>query len=197
MIKQAFLVLSFFLAAPVAALAQDAPSSAEPNILDKAINAPSVNSWSTYGERQRSGVIRSQGVLGERAFRVRVGRGENPWSVGAKASITGQINQGNVILLAYWARVEEPPEGEQTGVISSARVELAASPYTEVFSAPARVTSEWKMYYASGVANRAFAPGEASVSLHLAGARQVIDLGPVFVLNFGADYNVTRLPRNE
>ena len=102
-----------------------------------------------------------------------------------------------MLLLAFWARAEEPPEGEQTGIISSAGLQLAASPYTALFNAPARPTSEWKLYYASGVADRAYAPAEAGVALHLAAARQVIELGPVFVLNFGPDYDVRRLPRNE
>jgi hypothetical protein len=195
MMRRILVALCLFLAPPT--LAQEAQPASSENILDKAINSPVVDSWSAYGERQRASAIRSSGVLGERAFRVRVGRVADPWSVGAKAPITGQINQGDVLLLAYWARVEEPPEGEATGIISSARVELAVSPYTELFSAPARVTGEWKMYYASGVASRAYAPGEATVTLHLAGARQVIDLGPVFVLNFGSTYDAARLPRNE
>jgi hypothetical protein len=196
-IWQAFALISALVVLGAGgALAQDSQSSSD-DILQRAINAPSADSWSAYG-RQRSSVIRSQGVVGERAFRVRVSQaGANAWEVGAKAAITGQINQGDVILLAYWARVEAPPDGEDTGVISSARLELVAAPYTVEFEAPARPTREWKMYYASGVASRAFSPGEAGVTLHLAGARQTIELGPVFVLNFGPNYNVARLPRNE
>jgi hypothetical protein len=197
MIKQVLLALCLACAAPAMAFGQEAQSPAEPSILDKAINSPAVDSWSIYGERQRNSIIRSPGVVGERAVRVRVGRGENAWSVGANAAITGPINAGDVLLLAFWARTEELPEGQQTGVISSAGVQLSASPYTAVFHAPAHPTNEWKMYYASGVADRAFAPGEAGVALHLAAARQVIELGPVFVLNFGPNHDVSKLPRNE
>jgi hypothetical protein len=196
MIKQVILALCIACAPPAAALAQEAQSSGEPSILDKAINTPSVDTWSVYGQRQRSSVVRSAGVVDGRALRVRVAQGDNPWSIGVNAPIAGQINQGDVLMLAYWARVQEPPEGEETGVISSARVQLAADPYTEVFSAPStRITAEWKLYCTAGVANRAFAPNEAGISLHLAAARQVIELGPPFVLNFGANYDVARLRR--
>jgi hypothetical protein len=199
MVKQALIALSALALTASAALAQDAQAqSGEASILDRAINNPAVDSWSAYGQGQRSRLIRTPDVVGERAFRVRVTRaGADAWEVGAKASITGAINQGDVLLLAYWARAEAPLDGGDTATISSSRVELAAAPYTVEFEAPARVSGEWKMYYASGVASRAFAAGEAGVTLHLAAGEQTIDLGPVFVLNFGPDYNVARLPRNE
>ncbi|MEN2786880.1 hypothetical protein ACFOKI_08875 [Sphingomonas qilianensis] len=61
---------------------------------------------------------------------------------------------------------------------------------------PVTVTNAWKLYYASGKTGRAFAAGSANVAAHLAAAKHVIELGPVFVLDFGPDYDPAKLPKN-
>ncbi len=51
-----------------------------------------------------------------------------------------------------------------------------------------KITGEWKSYCAHRVAS-AHAAEKSSVSIHLATAKQVIELGPVFVFNFGKGYD--------
>jgi hypothetical protein len=48
----------------------------------------------------------------------------------------------------------------------------------------------------SGKATSAWHRGEAHVALQLAADKQVIDLGPVFVLDLGPDYDINTLPHN-
>ena len=58
------------------------------------------------------------------------------------------------------------------------------------------VGSEWKMYFAQAVATRDYSPGAAAATIQLASASQTIDLGPVFILDFGPDYDRSSLPTN-
>lgn len=174
--------------------AQDAGGD---DILDHVINSPPVQSWRINGLRSAPRPVRAEGVLGEQAIRVRVTRASaNPWDISGQMAIEGDINQGDTILLAVWARTETPPEGQTYGVLSGIRVEQSAAPYTAIAQDSAVVPAEWTMVYASGVALQDYPGGTANVSVHLGSAAQTIELGPAFVLNLGPDYDASQLPRN-
>lgn len=174
-----------------------AQSAGENDILDQVINSPPVQSWQVTGLRATPRPVRAQGVLGDQAIRVAVPRpGANPWDVAGQMPIAGQINQGDTILLAVWARTHTPPDGERFGVISGIRVQQSTAPYTAIAQDSAVVPSEWTMVYASGVAQQDYPGGSTNVSVHLAGAAQTIELGPAFVLNLGQNYDAAQLPRN-
>ena len=178
------------LLAPVGAAQDD-------DILDNVINSPPVQSWQITGLRSSPRPVRSEGVLGEQAIRVRVTQAsDQPWTIAGRMPISGDINRGDTILLAVWARTHTPPEGRTHGVVSGIRVEQSTAPYTAIAQDSATVPGEWTMIYASGVAQDDYRGGTANVSVHLAGAEQTIELGPAFVLNFGPDYDASRLPRN-
>jgi hypothetical protein len=66
-------------------------------------------------------------------------------------------------------------------------VQLAAAPYTAVFSGAVSVTPQWQMFEISGRAARDYSADTLNVSIHLATGRQTIDIGPVFVLDMGQD----------
>ena len=57
----------------------------------------------------------------------------------------------------------------------------------------AKISGEWKSYCAFRVASASVAENKSSVSIHLATAKQVIDLGPVMVFNFGKGYDTKKL----
>lgn len=174
-----------------------AQSGDEDDILDQVINSPPVQSWQVTGLRATPRPVRAQGVLGDQAIRVAVPRpGANPWDIAGRMSIAGEINQGDTILLAVWARTHTPPEGQRFGVLSGIRVEQSVAPYTAIAQDSAVVPSEWTMVYASGVAQQDYPGGTTNVSVHLASAAQTIELGPAFVLNLGQDYDPAQLPRN-
>ena len=63
-------------------------------------------------------------------------RAANPWDVQASSPIAGAINEGDVIMLNYFARAEEPAEG---GSSLTARIQLAASPYTSVLDMTSKI----------------------------------------------------------
>ncbi|KQW83915.1 hypothetical protein [Brevundimonas sp. Root1279] len=170
------------------------PAAAQ-SMLDKAVNAVHVTSWNVYGPNQTSTIVDST-VQGGHAFRVDVtAPGANPWDVGVGSVSTKPIKSGDVLLLAVWLRAERLPAGAQTGKVNI-RMQGNAAPYPDMGGAAVQPTGEWKLYFADGIATRDYAPGEMGATVQLAGAAQTVDLGPVFILDMGPDYDRTTLPRN-
>jgi hypothetical protein len=162
---------------------------AEEDIVSKMINKKTNGSWFIQPEKPKAKYIKAD-VLGDHAFRVRATKGANPWDVQASSPIEGAINDGDVIMINYYARAEEPAEG---GSSLTVRIQLASAPYNSVLETTTKITGEWKDYCAFRVANASMGENKSSVSIHLATAKQVIDLGPVMVFNFGKGYDTKKL----
>jgi hypothetical protein len=193
MIRHSLAWLAFYLMLiPIqAAQAQD------DNILDKLVNVPSPKSWVAQGMSQWPQAIDDADVQGGQAMRFEIrDKGANPWSVSANVSITKPIKAGDVMLFAFWARAEVPLAGQTTASIPGIRIQETKAPYGTIAQDAAAVTGKWAMYYASGVADKDYKPGSLVATLQLAAGKQTIDLGPVFVLDFGPDYDKSKLPHN-
>lgn len=182
------------------ALAQTAPAPASAaaaggNVLDRAINLPGTN-WSIYGPNQKAKMGKTTGVPGEQAMRVEVtAKGAHPWDVGALSPIQKAVGAGDVVLVAAYMRAPNLKDGE-TADISFFGATEAAEPYGNIAAGSATIGNQWKLYYASGKSPKAYAANTARVTAHLAGAKQVVELGPVFVLDFGPNYDPAKLPKN-
>lgn len=181
--------------AQTAAPAADKPAAAAPDILQKAINVPGAN-WSFYGATQTSKAVKSDGVPGGQAVRVTVkDKGANAWDVGGSSPIQKGIAAGDTILVAVYMRAPMLKDGETTPIAFLGATD-SVEPYATIANTSVAIGNQWKLYYASGKAPRAFAPGTARATLHLAAAKHVVDLGPIFVLDFGQGYDPAKLPKN-
>jgi hypothetical protein len=162
----------------------------------KIVNVPG-NGWSVFGSQVTSKMIKDDTVQGGVAERVTVsGKGANPWDSGAGAAIVQPIQKGDVLLLAFWARAEEPMKGSD-GVNFNVTIQEGAAPYTALAaSTPIHATKTWKMFYITGTAASDYPANAVNANLHLALGAQVIDFGPVAVLDFGPGYDVSKLPHN-
>lgn len=179
----------------IAHAAQQGAASAD-DMSKYIINTPSAASWAAYGANQKSQIVKAPQVTGGGAYRVTVTQGSaNVWEVGVQSPISGAIKSGDKILLAFWARVVTPPAGQQTGVISAANIQLAAPPYTAQITAPISIGNTWKMHYVSGTASQDLPAGKGTVQLQVGSAPQVIDLGPVIVMDFGPNYDTSKFPQ--
>jgi len=162
---------------------------ADVDIWSKTINNDSNGTWNIQPDKPKAkyfAVEPAGTVPGDHAFRVKATKGANPWDVQASSPIAGAINQGDVIMLMYYARAAEPAEG---GSKLTARVQLNAPPWTSVMDMTSDITTQWKSYCAHRVASGSVGQKQGNVSIHLATAKQVIELGPVFVFDFGPGYN--------
>ena len=174
-----------FWAFMLAGFALGSVAVAEEDIWSKTINNDSNGTWNFQPETPKAKWFKVPELPGGHAFRVKATKGANPWDVQASSPIQGAINQGDVIMLMYYARAAEPAEGGST---LTARIQLSAEPYTSVLDLTTPITGEWTQYCAHRVSTASLPEKASNVSIHLATAKQVIELGPVFVFNFGKDY---------
>jgi hypothetical protein len=173
----------------LASLALGATAVAEEDLGRYLINKETNGTWFVLPEKPKAKYIKAE-VAGGGAFRIRADKGRNPWDVQASSPIAGAIHAGDVILLNYFARAEQPAEG---GSALTARIQLAGPPYSSILEMTSKISGEWKNYCAFRVVTAGIDEKKGNVSIHLATAKQVIDLGPVFVFNFGPDYDKTKL----
>ena len=173
----------------LAGVALCAVAVAQEDIESRMINKKTNGSWYFQPEKPKAKHMKAD-VLGGYAFRVKANKGANPWDMQASSPIEGAINEGDVIMLHYYARAEVPAEG---GSALTARIQLASAPYSSVLDTTAKISGERKSYCAFRVASASIGENKSSVSIHLATAVQVIDLGPVMVFNFGKGYDTKKL----
>jgi hypothetical protein len=161
---------------------------AEEDIWTKTINNDSNGTWNFQPDKPKAKyfAVEAGKIPGDHAFRVKANKGANPWDVQASSPVTGAINEGDVIMLMYYARAAEPAEG---GSKLTARIQQNSPPWTAVMDMSSDITTEWKSYCAHRVASSTVGEKKSTVSIHLATAQQVIELGPVFVFNFGKGYD--------
>lgn len=166
------------------------------DIVQYIINNPPVGSWQVNGVQTAPRPHRAEGVLGERAITVAAQQAQQPWAISAQMTIRGEIRQGDTVLLAVWARLAAPAAGQATSRLPI-RVQQSAAPYGALAEAVGEIGPEWKMVYASGVAQQDYSGGATSLAVHLATADHTVELGPALVLNFGQNYDASKLPANE
>jgi hypothetical protein len=176
-----------FLTGLVASLVLVANASAQDDLASKMINQKTNGSWFVQPDKPKAKHIKAE-VPGDFAFRVKANKGRNPWDVQASSPIDGPIKEGDVVMLMYYARAEVAAEG---GSSLATRIQMNSPPWSTVLDFSSPISGEWKSYCAFRVANMSL--DKSSVSVHLATAEQVIDLGPVFVFNFGKDYDKSKL----
>jgi hypothetical protein len=161
------------------------------DIWTKTINNDTNGVWHVQPDKPKPKDVKADGIPGNMALRVKASKGRNPWDVQAGSPVNGgDIAQGDVLMVMIYLRAEKPAEG---GSNLAVRVQLSSAPYTSTMDLNAAISGEWKSYCAHRVASADIPAGKGGVSIHLAGAEQIIDLGPVFVFNFGKGYDQSSL----
>lgn len=174
-------------------LALATAASAAEDIWTKTINNDTNGTWNFQPERPKAKhfAVEPAGTLpGDYAFRIKVTKGANPWDQQASSPVGGEINEGDRIMIMYYARAAEPAEG---GSKLTARIQLNLAPYTSIMDVTSSLSTEWVQYCGHRVATGTIGAKKGNVTLHLATANQVIELGPVFVFNLGKDYDTKNL----
>jgi hypothetical protein len=93
------------------------------------------------------------------------------------------VKKGDRIVISFWARAVETQDA-RLGKIG--RVQLEATPVVRtIFEKAVEVGPDWKMYQLTGAADQDYGAGGLNAALHLDSAKQVLDIGPVFILDYG------------
>lgn len=192
--KLRYLALAALMLAP--AYAQSNADKDVADVLNRMINTPAAEAWNVWGAPATA--FSDETVNGGRALRVKIDhKGANPWDAAAASVIKKPVKKGDVILVAFWAKAEEPAPGGTTAKVPAISVQLNKAPYTALFTEAAEIGGKWALYYASGVADADYGAEQITASVMLAADKQTIDLGPVFVLDYGPDFDRTKLPHNK
>lgn len=163
------------------ALAQGQQQS---DVAKQILNTPAPESFAVYGLATKPAVVKDKSVQGGRALRVAIpAASDQPWTIGLTSSVNQPIKKGDKLVIAVWVRASTLPEGAASARIAGIQLGLSKEPYTPLFKGEAEATGEWKMVHASGVADRDYAAGALNISLQLATAKQVFDIGPILLLD--------------
>src|SRR4051812_40739389 len=175
--------------APLASSAAAQQPSGGDDILSHLVSIPNPRAYRVDGTQNgaQSQIRNDANVQGGKALRVQVLRASNQaWDTAVSVLINRPVHAGDHLVLAFWARLEQGDNGATTASLPNNAVQLSSAPYSAVFSGPVTVTPEWQMFEIDGQANRDYAADSVNVAIHLATAHQTIDIGPVFVLDMGA-----------
>ena len=149
------------------------------DIAKQLINDPNTG-WTVYGT-QTSKKVKDKSVQGGGAVRVRVNAaGGNPWDAAAQVPITGKIAKGDHILAAAWLKATTA-SGAPADL--NMRIQADTAPYDGLVEKHQSVQGDWQLYSLETVATHDCAKNACTLVVHLASGRQVVDLGPAFVLN--------------
>jgi hypothetical protein len=177
-------LLALFALAPSgsAAAGQDDPAA----ILQKVISAADPKAYRVDGIQGKPTVRSVNHPNFPRALRVDVpGKAPNPWAIAVAVPVTKPVKAGDKLVLAIWARLEKGENGVTSTILPYNAVQLAHDPYTALFSGPLTIGPEWQIQQIEGKANANYAAGDLNVSIHLATAKQVVDIGPVMLFDMG------------
>lgn len=191
MTKIAILAVAAVLGLSGGPVTVHAAEPAATGIMKYAINKPST-AWNVYGPGQTNAPVKDKAVIGGAGVRVQVTAPtpDKPWDSSAGQAVGGKIAKGDIITIAFWAKAEPIDGGPATANITSVRVQQAVEPWAGIVEGKVAVTSgEWQIYTVSGRAGMDAEKGGAGVALHLGSARQTVVLGPLFVLDFGPNYD--------
>ncbi len=171
------------------------PVSAAENWAQKAINKP-ADMWGIWGHAKGK-VVADPSVEGGMVERVTISpKPKNPWDIGGYVLITKPVKKGDVILFAFWARAAKLPAHNDfigiTGrVYQSAPPSKSVTPETQFLIGP-----KWKLYTSSGTADQDYPVGTLGCGMILGTGEQTIDFGPVYIVDFGPGYDLSKLPKN-
>lgn len=172
------LCVSLFAVPPLAAAAPEATSMA-----DRLLNDPRVEALRPYGQPIPPTIRADKDVQFGKALRIKLQGHPDFWRIGVTTPLLKPVKKGDRIVIAFWARADQTENGAPGKI---GRVQLEATPVIRaVFEQPFEVGPEWKMYQLKGLADRDYAAGAFNAAMHLDAAKQVLDLGPLFVFDYG------------
>src|ERR1043166_284062 len=127
---------------PLAAVPTAAQQSGDADILNRVISIPNPRAYRVDGTQNgaQAEVLSDAIVQGGKALRVQVPRrSAQTWDTAVAVPINRAVHAGDNLVLAFWARLEQGDNGAATASLPYNALQLAAAPYTAVFSGPATI----------------------------------------------------------
>lgn len=170
-------------AAPQASL-KDPASIEMPDALRSAgqlVNDPTLRSWAHGGTAGSWQDIDIPEIWLQKATRFTTTQvGENRWDLTTGIPFIPAVKEGDQFTVAVVARTISAETDDGKGLIY-ARVQGSFPPFEGFGDKVFKIGDRWQMVNLPFTATRAFGPGDAVVALHFAGAKQTMEVGPVYI----------------
>jgi hypothetical protein len=141
--------------------------------------------WQAYGKGLSTAMIPAKGMPGGNAMAINVAStGTNVYDAGINIPVTQAVAEGDVLTITFVARTMSAETETGAGKIAL-RVQHNKPPYNGFGDNMLAIGPNWKIYQLRTQAKMDIPAGEAVVALHVAGAKQSLEVGPVYVLNAG------------
>jgi hypothetical protein len=152
----------------------------------KLINDPAVQkNWAFYGSGLSQKEVPAKTLPTGSAIAVNVGTvGKNVYDAGASIPFDEAVVEGDVLTVAFMARTLSADTENGAGKVAL-RVQRNVPPYPGFGDNTLAIGPNWKLYQLRTQARQDIPKGEGAVSLQLAGARQELEFGPLYVFNAG------------
>jgi len=150
------------------------------------ISQPDSHEWAFVGPTGSRAPRDDKTIWLDRAVQfTSPGVGANAWDIQADVPLTGDIKAGDKLLLAVAAKTVSAATDDGKAVVGI-RVQQGSAPFTGFADNRFKVGPNWQLVQIQTSATMDMPAGTGMVALHMAGAQQVVDVGPVYVLKLPA-----------
>lgn len=152
------------------------------DLASKLVNNPAASkSWGPGVSARRD-----KAVQGGVAYRVTTTGSEATYGdVGIYSTVDKPVKSGDRLILGFWARLEKGPDGAQTATLPLNAIQEAAPSNEAIIRGSVDITPSWQFFQISGAARKDYPAGGLNAALQLAAAKQIVDVGPIYVFNMG------------
>jgi hypothetical protein len=169
--------------------------AAADEVSQRTVNDPGAF-WGIWGTAKAS-YVAAPNLKGGAAQRVTISpKPNNAWDAGTYATITKPVKKDDVLVVMFWARAEKPPAGSDLIMVTGRINESGPSSNPVSPETSFLIGKQWKFYYTIGTATKDYPAGALSAGMLLGTGEQVIDFGPVSVIDYGQTFDLSKLPRN-
>lgn len=172
------------------AAAKPAPSLKDPASIEmpdslrsagQLVNDPTNRAWAHGGAGGSWQGIDVPEIWLQKATRFTTTKvGENRWDLTTAIPILPEVKEGETFMVAVVARTISAGTDDGKGLIF-ARMQSATPPYEGFGDKAFKIGDRWQMVNLPFTATRGFGAGDATVTLHFAGAVQNVEIGPVYI----------------
>ncbi len=150
------------------------------------INQPENHqAWQAYGKDLSTKIVPAKGMPGGSAMAINMSQqSANVYDAGVNIPISAAVAEGDVLTVAFVAR-SISAETETGASKVAVRVQHNKPPYSGFGDNMLAIGPNWKIYQLRTQARMDIPAGEGVVALHMAGAQQLVEVGPIYVLNAG------------
>ena len=171
------------LAAPAAADLSPELKALDQQLPGDLINDPTRIDWASYGPDLEAGARQSADIPGGGAARVFTmkSKGTAPYTAAATVPLLDGISTGDQVTIGFYARVISTERSDGKGIIG-VRFQEDAAPYGGFGDTNVLMGKDWEWFEVTARADKRIRKADAIVSLQLAGAKQVIEIGQAIVV---------------